>query len=253
MTKETKETIEKDETKKRRKPGHPNRRPMSRRHAENRKKVDREKRLTLEEAVAILKETKPTKFDESVDVVMKLGIDPRKSDQLVRGSVSLPKGIGKSVKVIAFAEGDQVEAAKQAGADFVGGQDLVDKIMKDNWMDFDVAVAHPNMMRFVSKLGKVLGPKGKMPSPKSGTVNADVAKAVSDFKAGKVEYRADSGGNVHAIVGKKSFPAENLIVNIQTFMEHIKNAKPTTAKGTYIQKVAISSTMGPGLILDTKR
>lgn len=249
------DTTEKIEQKshKRRRPGPPNRRLPSKRHRENISKVDKLKRYSLEEAVNLLKASKNAKMDETVDIVMKLGIDPRKSEQMVRGSVSLPKGIGKQLKVIAFVEGDLAEEAKKAGADLVGAGDLVDKILNENWMDFDVAIAHPSMMKFVGKLGKVLGPKGKMPSPKSGTVTPDVVKAVIEFKAGKVEYRADSYGNVHAPVGKKSFPPENLITNIDTFIEHIKQVKPPTAKGTYIQKVVISSTMGPGVPIELKR
>jgi large subunit ribosomal protein L1 len=172
---------------------------------------------------------------------------------MVRGSVSLPKGIGKEVKVLVFAEGDLAEAAKNAGADYVGSVDLVERITNESWMDFDIAIAHPNMMRHLSKLGKILGPKGKMPSPKSGTVTPDVAKAVTEFKAGKVEYRTDSGGNVHAPIGKKNFVAQDIIINAETFMEHIKHVRPSTAKGAYIQKVVISSSMGPGIPIELKR
>lgn len=239
---------------KRRRPGHPRRRPVSRRYSENVKKVDNKKRFPLEQAVALLKDLKNAKFDETVEVAMKLGIDPRKSDQLIRGSVSLPKGIGKKVKILVFApDGELAESAKKAGADVVGGEELVEKIQKENWLDFDVAIAHSSMMRFVGKLGKVLGPKGMMPSPKSGTVTDNVALAVQEFKSGKVEYRTDGGGNVHAPVGKKSFSVENLIANIETFVEHIKSMKPPAAKGTYIQKVVISSTMGCGIPVEIKR
>ena len=238
---------------KRRRPGHPNRRPSSKRHLENVKKINKLERYPLEDAVALLKQMKPSKFNEYVEIMMKLGVDPRKSDQMVRGSVSLPKGIGKEVKVLVFAEGELADDAQKAGADYVGSVDIVEKILNENWMDFDVAIAHPSMMRHLSKLGKVLGPKGKMPSPKSGTVTPDVAKAVVEFKAGKVEFRTDNGGNVHAPVGKLNFAAEDLIVNIDTFMEHIRHVKPTTAKGTYIQKVVISSSMGPGIPLELKR
>ena len=220
MTKEN--SVEKP---KRRRPGHPSRRPDSKRHKENKTKVDIKKRFPLEQAVAQLKELKNAKFDETVEIAMKLGIDPRKSDQLLRGSVSLPKGIGKKVKVLAFAEGDLAKAAKEAGADFVGGEDLVEKILKESWLDFDVAIAHSGMMRIVSKLGKTLGPKGMMPSLKSGTVTDDIAKTVKEFKSGKVEYRTDAGGNIHAPVGKKSFTVEDLVANIETFVEHIKSMK----------------------------
>jgi len=242
-----------EEKKKRRRPGHPHPRPMSKRQKQNLAKVDANKQYPLDQAVALLKSTINTKFDETVEIVMKLGIDPKKSDQLVRGSVSLPKGIGKQIKVLVFAEGEAAEAAKKAGADIVGGKEIADKITAEGWVDFDVAIAHTPAMKFVGKLGKVLGPKGKMPSPKSGTVVDDVAKAVQEFKAGKVEYRTDSGGNIHAPMGKKSFPAENLMVNIDTFIEHIKHVKPATAKGTYIQKVVLSTTMGPGIAVEIKR
>lgn len=241
------------EEKKRRRPGHPHPRPVSKRHVANLKLVDLNKRYTLEEAVALLKSTQSAKFDETVQVTMKLGVDPKKSDQLLRGSVSLPKGIGKVIKVIVFAEGQAAEAAQKAGADIVGAKDLADKIQNENWLDFDVAIAHPSMMKYVGKLGKVLGPKGKMPAPKSGTVVEDVAKAVQEFKAGKVEYRTDSFGNVHAPVGKKSFTTENLIINIDTFVEHIKHIRPPTAKGTYIQNLVLSTTMGIGVPLEIKR
>jgi large subunit ribosomal protein L1 len=252
MTKETDKETEKEKSKRRR-PGHPKPRAVSRRHEENKQKVDKKKRYSAQEAVSLLKEQKAAKFDETIEVVMKLGIDTRKSDQLVRGSVSLPKGIGKKVKVLAFAEGDTAQSAKDAGADYVGGKELVEKIQKENWLDFDVAIAHVDMMQLVGKLGKILGPKGMMPSPKSGTVVSNIAQAVREFKAGKVEYRADSGGNVHAPVGKKSLSTEDLVANIETFTEHIKNVKPPTAKGTYIQKVVISSTMGAGIPLEIKR
>jgi len=184
---------------------------------------------------------------------MKLGVDPRKSDQMIRGSVSLPKGLGKSVTVLAFAEGDIANQAKEAGADFVGGKEIVDKIKKENWFDFDVAIAHPSMMRFVGQVGRLLGPKGKMPSPKSGTVSEDVATAVKEFKAGKVEFRVDSGGNLHVPVGKKSFAVEDLRDNVVAFVEHIRSIRPATSKGTYIEKIVISTSMGPGLMLEVKR
>lgn len=242
-----------EEKKKRRRPGHSHPRPVSKRHTANQALVDANKRYTLEEAVALLKSTKSAKFDETVQIAMKLGVDPKKSDQLLRGAVSLPKGIGKTVKVIAFAEGQMAEAAQKAGADVVGAKDLADKIQNENWLDFDVAIAHPSMMKYVGKLGKILGPKGKMPAPKAGTVVEDIAKAVQEFKAGKVEYRTDSFGNVHAPVGKKSFSAENLIANIETFIEHIKHIRPSTAKGTYIQSLFLSTTMGVGVALEIKR
>jgi large subunit ribosomal protein L1 len=248
MADEVKTSIE-GTTKKRRRPGPSSRRPQSKRHVANLSKIDSNAQYTVEEAIGFLLSGKKSNFDETVEIVMKLGIDPRKSDQLVRGSVSLPNGTGKSVKVIVFAEGDLAREAQEAGADEVGAQDLADKIQKENWLDFDIVIAHPNMMRFVGKLGRVLGPKGKMPSPKSGTVTEDVVTAVKEFKAGKVEYRTDSGGNVHAPIGKLSFSNEDLVANVDTFVEHIRGVKPSSSKGTYIQKVVVSSSMGPGIAL----
>ena len=239
------------EEKRRKRPGPARRRPSSRRHAENQAKVDKKKRYSLDEAVSILKSCKATKFDETVEVSMQLGIDPRKSDQLVRGSVSLPKGTGKSIKILVFAEGDVAAKAEEAGADYVGSSEYADKIQKEGWLDFDLVIAHPAMMRHVGKLGKILGPKGKMPSPKSGTVTPNVGQAVKEFKAGKVEFRSDGGGNVLAPLGKLSFAAEDLVANATAFIEHIRNVRPSTAKGTYMQKVCISSSMGPGLMIET--
>lgn len=210
--------------------------------------VDRTKEYSVEEAVGKLKELPSAKFDETVEISLKLGIDPKQSDQLLRGSYSLPKGIGKSMRVIVFAQGEKAEQAKASGAMEVGGQELVKKI-EDGWLDFDVAIAAPDMMRFVGRLGRVLGPKGLMPSPKSGTVTDDITTAVREFAAGKVEYRTDSTGNVHAPVGKRSFEAKDLISNISSFLDHITASKPTTAKGRFIEKVVVSTTMGPGLKL----
>jgi len=209
-------------------------------------KHDRAELVDFEKAVAILKELDGTKFDETVEIVLNLGVDPKKSDQMVRGAFAFPKGIGQERRVIVFADGEQADGAKAAGAIEVGGEDLVKKVA-DGWTDFDVAIAVPRMMRFVGKLGKVLGPQGKMPSPKSGTVTDDVATAVSEFRAGKVEYRVDSGANVHAPVGKKSFPNEDLLENINAFVEHMRSVKPTAAKGQYIKKVVLSTTMSPGV------
>lgn len=238
------------EERRRKRPGPASRRAESKRHKENSKKVDSKKKYALGEAVDILRSCKKVKFDETVEIAMSLGIDPRKSDQLVRGSVSLPKGTGKTVKILVFAEGDQAKQAEEAGAEYVGSEEYVEKIEKENWFDFDLVIAHPSMMRHVGKLGKVLGPKGKMPSPKSGTVTTDVATAVKEFKAGKVEYRSDSGGNVLAPIGKLSFVAEDIVANASTFIDHIRNVRPSTTKGTYIKSVSIASTMGPGLMLD---
>lgn len=212
--------------------------------------VDRTRRYELSDAVELLKGLKTAKFDETVEISMKLGVDPRKGDQLVRGSVVLPHGTGRSVRVAVFAEGDAAEAAKAAGADVVGGVELVEKV-QGGFTDFDVAVAVPAMMRHVGKLGRILGPQGKMPSPKAGTVTDDPAKAVGEFRAGRVEYRVDDTANVHAPIGKKSFPAEKLIENAQAIIASVKAAKPAAAKGQYVLKMAITSTMGPGVPLAT--
>jgi len=205
--------------------------------------------LSLAEAVEKIKSFQSVKFDQSIECVLHLGIDPKQADQLVRGSISLPHGIGKQKKVIAFCEDSDVEAARSAGAIEAGCDELVKKV-SDGWMDFDVAIASPKVMSRVGKLGRVLGPQGKMPSPKNGTVTADVVKAVAEFAAGKVEYRNDAGGNVHAVVGKQSFEKEKLVDNIDAFISHIKKIKPTASKGTYIKKVSISATMSPGITID---
>jgi large subunit ribosomal protein L1 len=223
-------------------------RKRSKRYQQSAGTVERGRVYPLDEAIRIVKGFTSPKFDETVEIALKLGIDPKKSDQMVRGAFSLPKGIGKERRVVVFADGDQADAAREAGAVEVGGEDLVAKIA-GGWADFDVAIAVPRMMRFVGKLGKVLGPQGKMPSPKSGTVTDDVASAVGEFRAGKVEYRADSGANVHAPVGKKSFPDGDLGENINAFVEHIRSVKPAAAKGTYIQKVVISTSMNPGVMI----
>jgi large subunit ribosomal protein L1 len=205
--------------------------------------------LSLADAIEKIKSFQSVKFDQSIECVIHLGIDPKQADQLVRGSISLPHGIGKQKKVIAFCEDSDAEAARSAGAIEAGCDELVKKIT-DGWMDFDVAIASPKVMSRVGKLGRVLGPQGKMPSPKNGTVTADVVKAVAEFAAGKVEYRNDAGGNVHVVVGKQSFEKEKLIDNIGAFISHIKKIKPTASKGTYIKKVSISATMSPGITID---
>ena len=205
--------------------------------------------VSVREAVEKIKSFKTVKFDQSVECVVLLGIDPKQADQLVRGSVSLPNGIGKQKKVIAFCDEADVEAAKKAGAIEAGCDDLVKKV-SEGWSDFDVAIASPKVMGKVGKLGRVLGPQGKMPSPKNGTVAADIITAISEFAAGKVEFRNDAGGNVHAVVGKQSFSPEKLIENVEAFVTHIRKLKPATAKGTYIKKVCLSSTMGPGIALN---
>ena len=207
------------------------------------------KSYAVSDALDILGKFPKAKFDETVEMAIRLGIDTTKADQQVRGSVSLPKGIGKTRTVIVFAEGEHAEAAAAAGADEVGGEDLAARI-QEGWMDFDVCIAHPGMMRVVGKLGRVLGPQGKMPSPKSGTVTPRVGEAVTEFKAGKVEFKADKTGNVHVPVGKRSFSDEDLEANIRHFFEFIKNMKPAAVKGTYIKRVAISASMTPGLRLD---
>lgn len=220
----------------------------SKRYREAASKVDSSQMLGIGEAIDKLKDSPSAKFDETVEVCVKLGIDTTQSDQLVRGSYSLPKGIGKQLRVIVFAEGDAAEQARQAGAMEVGGADLVKKI-EDGFTDFDVAIAVPEMMRVVGRLGRVLGPKGLMPSPKSGTVTKDVTAAVQEFAAGKIEYRTDKTGNVHVPVGKKSFAKEDLVENISAFVDHIRASKPAAVKGRFLEKVAVSTTMGPGIKL----
>ncbi len=221
----------------------------SRRCEKARAGVDRTRRYSPSEALALLKELPSVKFEESVDVAVRLGIDPKKTDQLVRGSVSLPKGTGKTMRIAVFAEGSKAEEAQEAGADLVGGKELADKI-QGGFTDFDMTIAAPDMMKYVGKLGRILGPQGKMPSPKAGTVTPDVGKAVREFKAGKIEFRTDSGANVHAAIGKRSFPTQDLIANLLAFVDHVKSLKPPQAKGSFIAKVSVSTTMGPGLALD---
>ena len=217
------------------------------RYTESSKTVEKTKEYGVGEAVSIVKAFKKAKFDEAVDIVMKLGVDPKHSDQLVRGSFSLPKGIGKEVKVVVFAgSDDKIEVAQKAGAVEAGGDDLLKKV-EGGWLDFDVAISTPDMMGKVGKLGRVLGPQGKMPSPKSGTVTNDILNAVKEFREGKIEYRTDAGGNVHAPVGKVSFPDSDLIENVESFINHIVSNRPPAAKGVFVQKISISSSMGPGV------
>jgi len=202
--------------------------------------------VSLADAVAALKALTGAKFDQTIELSMHLGIDPRQADQAIRGSISLPHGIGQSRKVIAFCEGDDIERAKAAGAVEAGADELIKKVA-DGWLDFDVAVSTPKMMRSVSRLGRVLGPQGKMPSPKSGTVVEDIAKAVTEYGAGKVEYRNDDGGNIHAPVGKMSFDVQKIVDNAEALIKHVKRIKPSTSKGTYIKKISLSGTMTPGV------
>jgi large subunit ribosomal protein L1 len=205
--------------------------------------------LDLTEAIEKVKSFKSVKFDQSVECVLSLGIDPKQADQLVRGSISLPNGIGKQKRVIAFCEDSDIETARKAGAVEAGCDELIKKVT-DGWMDFDVAIASPKLMGKVGKLGRVLGPQGKMPSPKNGTITMDVATAVAEFAAGKIEFRNDPGGNVQAVIGKQSFETKKLVENFEAFVSHIKKIKPTAAKGTYIKKICVSATMSPGITVN---
>ncbi|KRT69051.1 MAG: 50S ribosomal protein L1, large subunit ribosomal protein L1 [Candidatus Rokubacteria bacterium CSP1-6] len=214
--------------------------------------IDRAKAYTVEEAIATLKQTPGTKFDESVDLAFHLGVDPKHADQMVRGAVVLPHGTGKTVRVVVFAKGEKEREAKEAGADYIGAEDLIEKI-QGGWMEFDSTVATPDLMGQVGKLGKVLGPRGLMPNPKLGTVTFDIARAVREVKAGKVEFRVDKAGNVHVLIGKKSFSAEQLAANAMTLVEAIMRARPASAKGQYLKSLTVSSTMGPGIPVDVQR
>ena len=210
------------------------------------KTPDKDTLVPLDQAVTLLKQFNNTKFDQTVEIVMRLGIDPKQADQLVRGSIVLPHGIGKKLRVIVFAKGDMAETAKAAGADEVGADELAKKI-KDGWTEFDVCIAAPDMMGLVGPLGRVLGPRGLMPSPRAGTVTPEVAKTVKEYKAGKVEFRNDAGGNVHAVVGKLSFSAQQLTENIQSFIHYVTAIKPHSVKGNYMKGTSISATMSPGI------
>lgn len=221
------------------------------RYAKAAEAVDRNKFLTLDEAVAIVARGSGAKFDETVELALRLGVDPRHADQNVRGTVSLPHGTGKTVRVAVFAKGEKAKEAEEAGADFVGGDELVNKIRDEGWTDFDRAVATPDMMGAVGRIGKILGPRGLMPNPKIGTVTMDVARVVRELKAGQVEFRVEKAGIVQVGVGKVSFGAEKLLENVRTVIASVVRAKPSTAKGQYIRTVYVSSTMGPGVPVDT--
>ena len=220
-------------------------------YTEAAKLIDREVQYDVAEAIDLVKKTAVAKFDETVEAHVRLGVDGRHADQQVRGAVVLPHGTGKSVRVLVFAKGDKVAEAEAAGADYVGGEELIPKIQNEGWFEFDVVVATPDMMGVVGRLGRVLGPKGLMPNPKAGTVTMDVTKAVNDIKAGKIEYRLDKANIIHCPVGKASFTAEQLTDNFNTLMDAIIKAKPSSAKGTYMKSVTITSTMGPGIKVNT--
>jgi len=214
-------------------------------------KVEKNKLYTKEEAVKLVKETSVCNFDASVELAMRLNLDTKKADQQLRGAVVLPKGTGKTKKVLVIAKGDAAKAAQEAGADYVGDTDMLDKIQKENWFDFDVMIATPDMMPALGKIGRILGPKGLMPNPKTGTVTVDTKKAVEEVKKGRVEYRTDSYGNVHVAIGKVSFSEEDLLENLQAFVSLIAKSKPSVVKGTYIKNISVASTMGPGVKIDT--
>ena len=225
---------------------------QSRRYLNNLDKIDRNKEYGLEEATELLVDFSKTKFDESIEVAINLGVDPKHADQIVRGTVSLPNGIGKDIRILVFAKDDLAEEAEKAGADYVGGKDMVEKV-QGGWTDIDVVIAAPDMMAEVGKLGKILGPRGLMPNPKVGTVTADIAKAVEESKAGKIEFRVDKNGIIHNSIGKLSFEKDKIIENARVFFEAILRARPQAAKGTYMKKVTITSSMGPGIKLDKSR
>jgi large subunit ribosomal protein L1 len=215
-------------------------------------KVDRDRLYSPTEAIGVLKTLPDSKFDETVELSIRLGVDPRKADQMVRGALSLPKGTGKTARVVVFAKGEKATAAREAGADEVGDDDLAERI-QGGWLDFDAAVATPDMMPTVGKLGRVLGPRGLMPNPKSGTVTDDVARAVGDIKGGMVEYRTDRHGNLHLIIGKKSFDVGDLVENYVAVLDEVVRAKPAAAKGRYLKSITVSTTMGPGVRVDPAR
>lgn len=222
----------------------------SKRYRQGADAIDRNRLYGLEEAVELLKAAPAAKFDESVDIALNLGVDPKHADQMVRGAIVLPHGTGKSVRVLVFAKGEKEKEATDAGADYVGAEDLAKKIQDEGWLDFERVIATPDMMSVVGRLGKVLGPRGLMPNPKLGTVTPDVGRAVSESKAGKVEYRVDKNGIIHVSVGKRSFDAEKLVENATALVDAVLRAKPSAAKGTYLKKISLSTTMGPGVRID---
>ena len=223
----------------------------SKKYVEAANKIEKNKLYSKEEAIKLVKETAISTFDSSIEVAMRLNLDTKKADQQLRGAIVLPNGTGKTKKVLVVARGEQATKAKEAGADFVGDVDMLEKIEKENWFGFDVMIATPDMMPLLGKLGKVLGPKGLMPNPKTGTVTMDVVKAVDEVKAGRVTYRTDSYGNVHAIIGKASFTEDKLIENLDAFVSAILKVKPATVKGEYVKNISVSSTMGPGIKIVT--
>ena len=219
----------------------------SKKYSESIAKIEKGKLYTKEEAVKLVKETSTCKFDASVEIAMRLNLDTKKADQQLRGAIVLPKGTGKETRVLVIAKGEQAKAAEEAGADYVGDTDMIEKIEKENWFDYDVIVAAPDMMAQLGKIGRVLGPKGLMPNPKTGTVTTNVKEAVEQVKAGRVEYRTDSFGNIHGVIGKVSFSEEDLLANLDAFVSTILRIRPATVKGEYVKSISISSTMGPGI------
>jgi large subunit ribosomal protein L1 len=222
-----------------------------RKYDEAASKIDRDKRYSLEDAIKLVVDTKTAKFDETVEMAIRLGVDPRQADQNVRGTVVMPNGTGRSVRVLVLAKGDKEREAREAGADYVGGEDLIKKIQEEGWLEFERVIATPDIMGMVGRIGKILGPRGLMPNPKIGTVTFDVAKAVAEVKAGKVDYRVDKAGVIHAPIGKVSFGGNKLAENAHALLSAVVRAKPSSAKGNYVLSVAVSSTMGPGVRVDT--
>ena len=222
----------------------------SKKYNEAASKIEKNKLYTKEEAVKLVKETSISKFDGSIEVAMRLNVDPKKADQQLRGAIALPKGTGKEVRVLVIAKGDNAKKAQEAGAEYVGDVDMIEKIEKENWFEFDTMIATPDMMPLLGKIGRVLGPRGLMPNPKTGTVTMDVEKAIAEVKAGRVEYRTDSYGNIHGVIGKASFSEEDLLENLNAFVANILKVKPATVKGEYVKNISISSTMGPGIKIE---